>query len=409
VKYFVKLLLICDTISGGFIPTPRDSINTQKSLRVSENLHNQQSSTQALLIVGGRNEAGYISSVEILDPVSGQGCLLPNSLPSVRYGHSQEQYTVCGGYEENSLNKSTCLTFSDGVWKQTSVLMEERTAHVSWNFSENEGILLIGGMRLLSYHHGTELVKPDGTTEVSFGLKYFAVGSCLINEGPTFLVTGGIQTFQSVSTVSRYDKNGWIEDLDTMNYERSNHACGRFFDNNGNIVNIVAGGTTGYNDIIDNSEINMDDTRSWKLVAPLPTRLTGLKGVTFNNQFFVTGGADSNDLIKTDVYKYEDNADGNEWKRVHGMKISRADHSLDVVENFEALACDIRTTTTTTSTTTTTTTTTTTEHSKHHYFSFTIFLVLLGIICVLSVVIVILFICCCCWMGKAKSVQTQSK
>ena len=113
-------------------------------------------------------------------------------------------------------------------------------------------------------------------------------------------------------------------------------------------------------------------------------------------------------MIKTDVYKYEDNADGNEWKRVQGMKISRTDHSLDVVENFEALACDIRTTTTTT-TTTATTTTTTTEHSQHHYFSFTIFLVLLGIICFLSVVIIILFICCCCWMGKAKSIPTQSK
>ena len=61
----------------------------------------------------------------------------------------QEQYTVCGGYEENSLNKSTCLNFSDGVWKQTSVLREERTAHVSWNLSENEGVLLIGGMRLI--------------------------------------------------------------------------------------------------------------------------------------------------------------------------------------------------------------------------------------------------------------------
>ena len=74
-----------------------------------------------------------------------------------------------------------------------------------------------------------------------------------------------------------------------MQYERSNHACGRFVDNNGNTVNIVAGGTTGYNDIIDNSEINMDGTRSWKVVAPLPTRLTGLKGVTFKNHFYVTG------------------------------------------------------------------------------------------------------------------------
>ena len=124
---------------------------------------------------------------------------------------------------------------------------------------------------------------------------------------------------------------------------------------------------------------------------------------------YILGGVDSNDMIKTDVYKYEDNADGNEWKRVQGMKISRTDHSLDVVENFEALACDIRTTTTTTTTTTATTTTTTTEHSQHHYFSFTIFLVLLGIICCLSVVIIILFICCCCWMGKAKSIPTQSK
>ena len=61
--------------------------------------------------------------------------------------------------------------------------------------------------------------------------------SCLIDEGQSFLLTGGYD-FESgaVSRVSRYDINGWLEDLDDLNTERRLHGCTQFTNNEGDKV-----------------------------------------------------------------------------------------------------------------------------------------------------------------------------
>ena len=43
--------------------------------------------------------------------------------------------------------------------------------------------------------------------------------ACLINEGNSFLLTGGYNS-PAVSTVSRYDINGWVKDLNNLNTAR---------------------------------------------------------------------------------------------------------------------------------------------------------------------------------------------
>ena len=57
--------------------------------------------------------------------------------------------------------------------------------------------------------------------------------ACLINEGNTFLLTGG---YGPVSTVSRYDINGWVKDLNNLNNARKGHGCTRFTNNQGTNV-----------------------------------------------------------------------------------------------------------------------------------------------------------------------------
>ena len=58
-------------------------------------------------------------------------------------------------------------------------------------------------------------------------------GSCLIDEGTTFLVTGGGDFLR---TASRYDIHGWQEDLDPMNEARYFHGCSQFTNNQGEKV-----------------------------------------------------------------------------------------------------------------------------------------------------------------------------
>ena len=63
---------------------------------------------------------------------------------------------------------------------------------------------------------------------------FFSV-SCLIDEGETFLLTGGYEFGSSagVSTVSRYNINGWVEDLNNLNTGRYGHGCSQFTNKHG--------------------------------------------------------------------------------------------------------------------------------------------------------------------------------
>ena len=61
--------------------------------------------------------------------------------------------------------------------------------------------------------------------------------SCLIDEGQTFLLTGG---GGSMETVSRYNINGWLEDLDNLNTGRRVHGCTMYTNNDGVKVRMIA-------------------------------------------------------------------------------------------------------------------------------------------------------------------------
>ena len=61
----------------------------------------------------------------------------------------------------------------------------------------------------------------------------FFSGGCLIDEDETFLLTGGAVRGSTVSTVSRYNINGWVEDLDNLNTGRYGHGCSQFTNKDG--------------------------------------------------------------------------------------------------------------------------------------------------------------------------------
>ena len=63
--------------------------------------------------------------------------------------------------------------------------------------------------------------------------------SCLIDDGSSFLLTGGNVNDgygESSSKVSRYNIGGYIEDLDDLNIPRGRHGCGSFVDSSGRKV-----------------------------------------------------------------------------------------------------------------------------------------------------------------------------
>ena len=59
--------------------------------------------------------------------------------------------------------------------------------------------------------------------------------ACLIDEGDSFLLTGGSYT---PTRTSRYSSDGWLQDLDDLNTGRRDHACGWYTVTEG-IINIL--------------------------------------------------------------------------------------------------------------------------------------------------------------------------
>ena len=82
-----------------------------------------------------------------------------------RVDHSMEGLTVCGGYN----TQTSCISLSEGVWANTTTLLQARVHHSSW--ASSSGVILLGG-RDLNSSQTTERIQQNGTSVGSFDLKY---------------------------------------------------------------------------------------------------------------------------------------------------------------------------------------------------------------------------------------------
>ena len=123
-----------------------------------------------MLITGGSN-SGAGDTAELYLPSSGRSCSLPR-LPDDRRVHTQDSSgLICGGYD----TQDTCIRWSPdrGTWEEYLSLDVKRYYHVSWTPGTGVGTYLMGG----NYDEGrrtTTLIRPDGTQEPGFPLKYNA-------------------------------------------------------------------------------------------------------------------------------------------------------------------------------------------------------------------------------------------
>ena len=100
-------------------------------------------------------------------PSISTSCELPG-LVVRRYDHTLDGLLACGGLDSDAGYSCEQFSPATGTWARTShTLQEEREYHVSW--AVEEGTLLMGGDFSGTT---TEIVKPDGTTETSFEMKY---------------------------------------------------------------------------------------------------------------------------------------------------------------------------------------------------------------------------------------------
>ena len=97
-------------------------------------------------------------------------CALPQ-LPDDRTYHTVESSgLLCGGYYTGT--RDTCLQWSPdtGTWEDLKLTLDVgRDGHVSWTPGTEVGTYLMGG----GYsERTTTMIKPDGSQEPGFDLKY---------------------------------------------------------------------------------------------------------------------------------------------------------------------------------------------------------------------------------------------
>ena len=78
---------------------------------------------------------------------------------------------LCGGTTTPAPGTQTCLQWSldTGTWEELLTLDVWRVDHVSWTPGTEGGTYLMGGGRSGTT---TTLIKPDGSQEPGFDLKY---------------------------------------------------------------------------------------------------------------------------------------------------------------------------------------------------------------------------------------------
>ena len=140
-------------------------------------------SQDGVLITAGDGVRPYVD-VELYLPSSDVSCSLPDLPYETNYcelgldGHTVESSgLLCGGGGVYGA-EHTCLKWNpyNGTWDHWLTLDVQRIGHSSWTPSTDIGTYLIGGVDVLEdvweARNSTTLIKPDGTQEPGFKLKY---------------------------------------------------------------------------------------------------------------------------------------------------------------------------------------------------------------------------------------------
>jgi len=245
---------------------------------------------KAILLVGGVDDK---SSVEALQFDGTPLCLL-ESLNEERYYVTMAGDYLCGGW----MTRKSCYHFLNGKWKYHTDLKSDRSFHVSWKRPDGD-IQLMGGYEGNGLST-TEVVTVTGKHD-GFELKYRTDAACGIDLKDHIILTGGRHT---KTIVSRYDVNGWVKNLPSLNDGRFQHGCAHYYNKDNTLIYLVAGGYIGGGDT-DSTELLSESGNSWTYASSLPSSRRGLRGVSLNNNIFMIGGGNSREILKYENSKWK--------------------------------------------------------------------------------------------------------
>jgi len=224
---------------------------------------------------------------------------------------------VCGGLDSSSRDLDSCNSWVAGntSWTLFHTMSVARYHHTAWTPpSLPDSIVLLGG----GITNATDLTAetvPDGG---GFGLSHSASWACGIPDaGDTIVLTGGAHKY-----VTRYDVNGFVEELPQLPEIRDGHACSALPATG---VLVVAGGvTSGYTSSV---LALLPGAKDWTPLASLPRQLANTQASIVGGRLRVNGGRGYQGYRGSEVLEYRPEP-LNQWSLVGHLQSGRAFHAV---------------------------------------------------------------------------------
>ena len=294
------------------------------TIETSVTLTTKSDKSYGVLITGSGGWQVAGNTTELYLPSSGVSCSLPQ-LPDDRSSHSLESSgLLCGGVD----TIDSCIKWSPdtGTWEELLTLDIGRYYHVSWTPGPDIGTYLIGGYTS-EMKRTTTLIKPDGTQEPGFELKYDTSMACTIPDEDAVIISGGYDT---LTTVSVYSPQGWQQNLPPLNTGRYSHACSSYWSDEGRFL-IVTGGFRSSSSL-DSTETFDSDLGSWATsIAKLPQTMSGLRAANIDGRVMIFGGSGGGGSYYDGILEYDLEEDT--MVSVGHMMQPRLDHAVSVVQS----------------------------------------------------------------------------
>jgi hypothetical protein len=165
-----------------------------------------------VLVAGGENGSGPLSSAELYDPATGMWTTT-GSLGAARYGHTATllqsgKVLVAGGFNGSNLSSAELYDPATGMWTTTGSLAAARKAHTA-TLLQSGKVLVAGGLNDSAVLSSAELYNPaTGTWTTTSSLAAARDGhtATLLPSG-LVLVAGGLNGSADLSSAERYIEN----------------------------------------------------------------------------------------------------------------------------------------------------------------------------------------------------------
>jgi len=198
--------------------------------------------------------------------------------------------------------------------------------HVAWSPpSHPNSIVLLGGTSVAAKL--TAEIVPGGGT---FALRHSGAYACGIPDEDTIVTIGG----QLHDYVTRYNVNGFVEELPQLPENRYYHACAALPSTK---AFIVAGGVTDGSKRLSSVVTLLRGATSWTPLASLPRQLWAAHASIVRGKMWMTGGRDGSRTKRSEVLEYQPEP-SNQWTTVGQLETGRYWHAVRSI-GPEALPC----------------------------------------------------------------------